>query len=272
MKNYGLSEILNTIKRQEPFVNKTSDEGISIYVYEYVPVIALSMHSGVNIDRKFRFNLNLTEERIVELEERLADFFIKDMPIRVVVNDSKLKYDLDKAMKNMIDYKTLKKKPNYLEIEQIKRKHEEFYIIMDALISKLLRHNSNVFIYDIHIEKNSKLDAIIKYESNKNNNQTVVEKTSMFIDVCNEFERKNKITVSRKTGIIDNSYFAKWLSGKYKKVFLFRITLKNTYFKNEFFKYDTSSINFARLLIKNIILKSHKKEFGNIKNKQSEIL
>ncbi len=166
MRSQKIASIISSIKKGKPFSCMAEDRSFTITVDEYVPYVCTAIHNGGNIRKELRDKIALTKFERWQEEDPFTGEFISSLPIRIIAHDSRYEYDLnrdpdscvyDKAWGKEVWSSKLTKK----EIEFSKRKHRNYYKVLDALVHKLENMFDSCLIFDIHsynfqrIEKDS---------------------------------------------------------------------------------------------------------------------
>jgi N-formylglutamate amidohydrolase len=148
-------EVIQKIQREESFIATLPDESFSIHIKKYVPYICVAPHAGHNFRESLIMHTLLSEKERLYEEDPQTGFFISDMPIHIIANDSRYEYDLNRATEECI-YKiawTKKVWKKHLPAEERHlslQKHARFYQVMDALVQKIESKFNCCLLYDIH--------------------------------------------------------------------------------------------------------------------------
>ncbi|MBW8186007.1 flavohemoglobin expression-modulating QEGLA motif protein [Shewanella nanhaiensis] len=155
MQIYSLEEVLTFIKKGEVFSGKLSTSGCLIKIEEYLPVVCSAIHAGNHLRDELLKHCQLTDEERAPHEARLTDDLIASQPITLVALDSRLEYDLDCPKALSTSYKLSMKqklwdKPMSTKQRSISHaKHDEFFQIYKALITKLESQFGKVIVFDL---------------------------------------------------------------------------------------------------------------------------
>ena len=149
------SEIIQNIKQGIAFETFSEDSSFYIKVDKYVPYVCTAIHAGHNLRKSFIDKILLTDyERWFE-EDPVTDVFIKSLPITIVANDSRFEYDLNRNREDCVYETAWGKKVWKTSISNDDKnislqKFDDFYQIIDELITKLKEIHKNIIVYDIH--------------------------------------------------------------------------------------------------------------------------
>ncbi len=155
MFKLSIPEMLDKIKKEECFSAISADGSFSLFIDEYVPYICVALHNGGNLREDLRKKIKLKKfERWIE-EDALTGEFIFSLPIRIISNDSRYEYDLNRSPKKSVYEKAwgkeVWKKPLTQEDLEISHaKHNGFYKVIGELVQKIEEKYSCCLVYDIH--------------------------------------------------------------------------------------------------------------------------
>ncbi|CAA0101136.1 Uncharacterised protein [BD1-7 clade bacterium] len=148
-------EILAHIEAGECFECEVLDGSFNLKIEAYTPVICASVHSGHRFRTALIGNCALSEEERFYEEDPFTDQLIQSMPITLMARDSRYEYDLNRPIANCIYNKAwgktvwATKLPNRERHESL-RKHQQFYRILDALITAIEKQFGAALIFDVH--------------------------------------------------------------------------------------------------------------------------
>ena len=153
---YSLDEMIRMIEQEQPFTGRLSGSGCLIKIDEYLPVVCTAIHAGSDMRPELVRQCELTtEERYFE-EDPYTDAMIMSQPITLIGLDSRFEYDLNRPKALSTYYKSAWSKQVWkkaLKDNQRKishRKHEQFYLLYEALIKKLESKFRHVIVFDLH--------------------------------------------------------------------------------------------------------------------------
>lgn len=155
MLKLSIDHIIQKINNEEAFNAICIDNSFSIIIEAYVPYICTAVHNGGNLRQELRSKIALNKlERWLE-EDPLTGNFISSLPIRIISYDSRYEYDLNRSPEECIYEEAWGKKiwkTPLTEEEKNKSllKHNDFYRVVDALVSKLESKFGACVVYDIH--------------------------------------------------------------------------------------------------------------------------
>jgi uncharacterized protein (TIGR02421 family) len=155
MHRFSIETIIEKIKRGETLNCTAEDGSFSLYISDYVPFVCAAIHNGSNLRKELRENCLLNkQERWYEEDPHTADF-ISSLPIKIIGNDSRYEYDLNRAEDNCVYESAWGKEiwKNPLNLEQRNAsltKHRNFYRVLDELIKKIETKYKACVVYDIH--------------------------------------------------------------------------------------------------------------------------
>lgn len=155
MQKLKISEILRLIEAEETFEAEALDRSFALKINRYVPFICTAIHDGSKLRPELKSKIAHDEyERWYE-EDPHTGSFIDSMPITLIGMDSRFEYDLNRRPENCIyevawGKKVWKKPLTTKEKQTSLKKHENYYLVVKALISKINSRYNNCVVYDIH--------------------------------------------------------------------------------------------------------------------------
>lgn len=167
MQTYSLEQMLGLIKRGEAFSGQLESSGCFIKIEEYLPVVCTAIHAGHTLRHELiKLGQLSAEERYFE-EDPYTDEVIASQPITLVGTDSRFEYDLNRPKSLSTYYKSawLKqvwRKPLSAKQRAISQaKHNDFYLLYEALISKLESLFGMVIVFDLHSYNYKRIDKSV---------------------------------------------------------------------------------------------------------------
>ncbi|NBC81896.1 MAG: flavohemoglobin expression-modulating QEGLA motif protein [Bacteroidetes bacterium] len=155
MLKLSIDDILKRINQHKTFQATTEDESFSIFIDDYVPYVCAAIHAGHNFREELHGNCLLNENERLYEEDPKTDQFISGFPIRLVGNDTRYEYDLNRnpadaiygeAWGKQVWKKPLTKKQKETSLS----KHHNFYKVVYALIKHLEETFNSCLVFDIH--------------------------------------------------------------------------------------------------------------------------
>ncbi len=154
--SYTLDEMIWMIQQEQPFEGLLIGSGTRVKIEEYLPVVCTSIHAGNQMRSELVKQCELSpEERYFE-EDPHTDAMIMSQPITLIGLDSRFEYDLNRPKSLSTYYKSAWNKKVWekaLSENQRKishKKHEQFYLLYEALIAKLESKFRQVIVFDMH--------------------------------------------------------------------------------------------------------------------------
>lgn len=155
MHKLSIDTIIRKIEQEERLNCIADDGSFYLHIADYVPFVCAAIHNGSNLRKELRENCLLNKQERWYEEDPHTDDFISSLPIRIVGNDSRYEYDLNRGEENCV-YETawgkdIWKSPlSDSQKEASLKKHRNFYRVVDALISKIESKYKACIVYDIH--------------------------------------------------------------------------------------------------------------------------
>lgn len=155
MQKLKISEIIRLIEAEETFEVEAIDKSFSLKINRYVPFVCTAIHDGGALRSELKPKIALDDyERWYE-EDPHTGSFIDSMPITLIGKDSRFEYDLNRGPDSCIyeeawGKKVWKKPLSPKEKQTSLKKHQNFYKVVKALITKINERYGNCVVYDIH--------------------------------------------------------------------------------------------------------------------------
>ena len=142
MLKLSVEQIIQKIEKGHSFEAEDTDGAIYIKIAEYVPYVCAAIHDGHNFRSELEDNIIHSEyERWYEEDPKTLDF-ISSFPIVISGKDSRFEYDLNRPPETAV-YEEAWGKPVWhkpltkREKDTSLHKHQNFYRIIEALVTKL---------------------------------------------------------------------------------------------------------------------------------------
>lgn len=155
MHKLSIAEIIANIESETPFEAVSEDYSFTLKISEYAPYICGAVHDGEQFRKSLWENcLHTKYERWYE-EDPCTKEMVQSHPIVIAGSDSRFEYDLNRGPENAIYEdawgKKLWKEPlSNDEKEHSLSKHNAFYQVTHALISKIEEKYSRAIVFDMH--------------------------------------------------------------------------------------------------------------------------
>jgi uncharacterized protein (TIGR02421 family) len=148
--------MVQMIELEQPFDGLLTGSGCYVKIDEYLPVVCTAIHAGSNMRPELAKQCELsTDDRYFE-EDPHTDAMIVSQPITLIGMDSRFEYDLNRPKALSTYYKSAwskkvwKKALSDTQRKISHHKHEKFYLLYEALISKLESKFRHVIVFDMH--------------------------------------------------------------------------------------------------------------------------
>lgn len=157
-------------------LNRSKIDGIStsgcayIRINKLAPYIVLCLHSGRKVSKNIEQKMAISElERGYE-EDPFIDQLFQEHPINLIALHSRYEFDLNRTAEKAIyitpdicwGVNVFKEKLTPDEIDNIMHKYQEFYCIIDLIVSTIIDHFGICVIYDIHSYNATHRDRVDK--------------------------------------------------------------------------------------------------------------
>ena len=150
------NEIISNIEQEKTFSCTSPDNSFLVEINEYVPFVCAAIHHGENLRESLKSKCALSKLQRWKEEDPLTGDFISSMPIKIIANDSRYEYDLNRKPEECI-YKdkawgqtVWKEKLNEDDLTISLKKHALFYKVFDSLLTKITQKFQKCIVYDIH--------------------------------------------------------------------------------------------------------------------------
>lgn len=155
MQKLSEQEIIRRIDSSEQFECELFDGSFVIKIESYTPIICTAIHAGNQFRSNITDRIDLSEQERFYEEDPYTDQLIQSMPITLIAQDSRYEYDLNRPISNCIYTKAWgktvwKTKLSPKERAESTRKHQAFYRVLDALVTKLENQFGATLVFDIH--------------------------------------------------------------------------------------------------------------------------
>ena len=155
MQTESIESVISKIKSGKRFETMAEDGSFYLKIEEYLPFVCTAIHDGHNLRPSLADICALDENERWKEEDPFTGNFIRSMPVVLIGNDSRYEYDLNRPPESCIYNeawgKIVWKSPLPRdEINLSLQKHDSFYRVLDALLSKLEEKFRNFVVYDIH--------------------------------------------------------------------------------------------------------------------------
>lgn len=154
--SFTLDEMILMIDQERPFQGELTGSGCFVKIEEYLPVVCTAIHAGSQMRSELIKQCRLnSDERYFE-EDPHTDDMIMSQPITLIGLDSRFEYDLNRPKTLSTYYKSAWNKRVWQKALSEKQrkishsKHEQFYLLYEALIEKLESKFRQVIVFDIH--------------------------------------------------------------------------------------------------------------------------
>ncbi|NND61965.1 MAG: hypothetical protein HKN48_02100 [Flavobacteriaceae bacterium] len=155
MKRLAVSEIISLIQNEKTFEAVAEDYSFTIKIEDYVPYACGAVHDGHQFRKELWDKcLHTQYDRWFE-EDPCTKEMVRTHPIVIAGCDSRFEYDLNRDPDNAIyedawGKKLWKEKLTNEEHSTSLQKHQKFYEVTHALISKLEEKFGSCVVYDMH--------------------------------------------------------------------------------------------------------------------------
>ncbi|MCK4663222.1 MAG: flavohemoglobin expression-modulating QEGLA motif protein [Bacteroidales bacterium] len=242
MLNLTIEEIINSIKKGNTFEANAVDNSFYIKIDEYIPYVCAAIHNGNNLRDELKPKILLNDyERWSEEDPSTYDF-ISSLPIVIAANDSRYEYDINRDIDNCIYEEAWGKKVWKEPLTDNEKaisftKHQNFYKVINALISKLEKKFNSCIVYDIHSYNYKRYDRYVPVF----NIGTKIINTNKYEKFIRNWKKElSKIklpNIENKVAINDvflgKGYFLKYITENFDNTLVLATEVKKIYCNEE---------------------------------------
>lgn len=192
------SECIELIKKCECFQAEVEGGAFIVKIDEYSPMVCTAIHNGHRLRDDLKKAFLLTKDERFYEEDPYTDELVSSFPIVLIGNDSRFEYDLNRAKTLSTYYKTAWNKQVWHKPLSTKQrafshaKHESFYNVLEAIITRLEMMFNNSIIFDMHSYNHQRIEKDTP-TFNIGSGQIDIERWG---SICQHFECElNKITL-----------------------------------------------------------------------------
>lgn len=238
MHKLSVNEIIFKINNEEKINCVSEDNSFSLVVEEYAPFICAAIHNGGNFRAELLKKVALTKyERWYEEDPHTGDF-ISSLPIRIIGNDSRYEYDLNRAPESCIYKEAWGKKVwteelSNDEIQTSMKKYNNFYKVIDALVKVIERKYDSCVVYDIHSYNYKRMEKLTPPMFNVGTTNVKKKYKTAIIDWLKRLNRIEssyvEIDAKENDVFFGKGHFLAHISSKHKKTLVLATEVKKSY-------------------------------------------
>lgn len=222
MLKLSIDQIVSKINNEETFHAVSNDYSFTIKIDAYTYYVCAAVHDGHQFRKELWSTcLHSEYERWYE-EDPSTKQMIQNHPIVIAGCDSRFEYDLNRAPESAIYEdawgKKLWSKPLTSSVKSISlQKHDNFYKVVHALISKIESKHGAAIVYDIHSYNWKRWDREVPVINIGTTNIDQIKYASFAKSWCSMlsqiwFSDKIKTTSAINDTFKGNGYFLKYIS------------------------------------------------------------
>ena len=240
MFDLSVKAIIEKIENLELFTATVDNGSFTIVIEKYVPFVCAAIHNGSRLSDSLSENCLLNAKDRWNEEDPLTGEFIEALPIRIIANDSRYAYDLnrseDKAIYDIAWGKPVWKRPlSSAETTLSLTRHREFYSIINTLVKTLEKKFGGCAIYDIHSYNYQRDDIHVEYPifniGSENIDKTKYSKyVNRFIRELGKIKFDNiENRVAENEVFFGRGYLAQFVKERFNKTLVLPIEIKKVY-------------------------------------------
>lgn len=240
MFKLSLEAILEKINGEEVFSARNYDGSFTIVIEKYVPFICAAIHNGSNLRESLADKCLLGKEARWIEEDPFTGVFIESLPIRIIGNDSRYEYDLNRPASDAI-YDVAWGKTVWSEglseseKEASLKKHREFYDVLEALVRKIEEKFGAAVVYDVHSYNYKREKIHEEYPVFNLGTERVDEKryskyVNRFMKELGKIQFENMENVVKENEVFyGRGYLAEFVMEKFANVLVLPLEIKKVY-------------------------------------------
>ncbi|MBK5253889.1 MAG: flavohemoglobin expression-modulating QEGLA motif protein [Peptostreptococcaceae bacterium] len=240
MYKLSINEIIEKINKQEVFSATADNGGFTIIIEKYVPFICAAIHNGNELKENLADKCLLDKKSRWNEEDPLTGDFIESLPIRIIANDSRYEYDLnrqeDEAIYDIAWGKPVwKEELSTSEKAQSLEKHKEFYIVLKALVEKIEEKFGASIVYDVHSYNYRRSDIHEEYPvfnlgTEKVDKNKYSKYVNRFVKELSKIKFENiENRVAENEVFFGRGYFAKFITEAFDNTVVLPLEVKKIY-------------------------------------------
>lgn len=239
MQKLSIEDIIEKIKDEEVFSAVAEDYSFTLKISQYVPYICGAVHDGHYFRKGLWENcLHSAYERWYEEDPETKNMVISH-PILIAGRDSRFEYDLNRTPEEAIFEtawgKTLWKHP--LTKDQKKKslaKHEAFYKVVHALVSKIEEKFGVAVVYDMHSYNRKRWDREVptwNLGTSNIDNARFIKSVEAWKESLSEIKLPGgiKSTVKINDTFQGNGYFLKYITNNFNNTLVLATEIAKVY-------------------------------------------
>ncbi|WP_299808499.1 flavohemoglobin expression-modulating QEGLA motif protein [uncultured Shewanella sp.] len=153
-------ECIALINKGECFHAEVESGSFTVKIDEYSPFVCTAIHNGHNLRDDLQSICALTTEERLYAEAPYTADMLSSFPIVLIGNDSRFEYDLNRPKAHSTNYKTAWKKPlTTKQRNESHAKHQSFYNVLSALVTRLEKQFKNSIVFDVHSYNYQKIEG-----------------------------------------------------------------------------------------------------------------
>ena len=238
MLKLTINEIIFKINSEEKFSCVSADDAFTLVIEDYAPFFCAAIHDGGNLRKELQDKIALNKQQRWYEEDPHTGDFISSLPIRLIGNDSRYEYDLNRSPSDCVYEEAWGKKvwSTPLTEEEHKKsleKHASFYKVVDALVSKIEKKYGACVVYDIHSYNYKRMEGIVPPMFNVGTTKVKKKFKATIQDWLKRLNRiKSEYTdVEAKENDVffGKGYFLGHITEKFKNTLVLATEVKKTY-------------------------------------------
>jgi hypothetical protein len=152
---YSERQIVDLIRRYEPFHATLDDGSFSVAISRYVPMVCTAIHDGHRVREMYKNALLVTDEERLFEEDPHTGEIARNFAISLIVHDSRYTGDLNRTPEACIYDEAWGKKVWRRPLSDVERNgllahHGSYYRIVTELLTALVKRFGNFVFVDLH--------------------------------------------------------------------------------------------------------------------------
>lgn len=151
----SIDEIILKIKAEEIFQETVEDGSFTVIIEKYVPYVCTAIHNGSRLEGPLEEVCLLSKEERLYEEDPETGHFISSMPIRIIANDTRYAYDLNRSVDACIYEEAWGKRVWQRDLSDSDKetsllRYKNFYRLLRAILDKINEKFGKSILFDVH--------------------------------------------------------------------------------------------------------------------------
>ncbi len=239
MERLSIEQIIQKINKEETFSAVAKDYSLTLKIDAYVPYLCAAIHNGHQFRNELWSKCLHTEYDRWYEEDPETKTMVQTHPIVLAGNDSRFEYDLNREPEKAIYQdawgKQLWNEPlTNSEKQKSLQKHQNFYKVVFALVSKLEQKFGSIIAYDMHSYNWRRWDRevpVFNLGTSNLDTKRFGKDIELWRKYLEEIQLPNGIKTTSKINDVfqGNGYFLKYITHNFKNTLVLATEVSKIY-------------------------------------------